>query len=84
MPVLMKPNAGLPQEKDGKTFYNVGPEAFSAQIAALVPKGLRIMGGCCGTTPSYIAALKKAVGDQIPPMLKKKTRTVIASRGTAL
>ncbi|MCR5565892.1 MAG: homocysteine S-methyltransferase family protein [Clostridiales bacterium] len=84
VPVLMKPNAGLPQEKDGKTFYNVGPEEFSAQIAALVPKGLRIMGGCCGTTPEYIAALKQAVGSQVPPELVKKERTVIASRGCAL
>ena len=63
VPVLMKPNAGLPQEKDGKTFYNVLPDAFSAQIAALVPKGLRIMGGCCGTTPDYIRALKAAMDD---------------------
>ena len=54
VPVLMKPNAGLPQEKDGKTFYNVGPEEFSREIAALVPKGLRIMGGCCGTTPKAL------------------------------
>ena len=84
VPVLMKPNAGLPQEKDGKTFYNVGPEEFSAQIAALVPQGLRIMGGCCGTTPAYIAALKQAVGEQVPPALVKKERTVIASRGCAL
>ncbi|MBR2660223.1 MAG: homocysteine S-methyltransferase family protein [Clostridia bacterium] len=84
VPVLMKPNAGLPQEKDGKTYYNVGPEEFSAQIAALVPKGLRIMGGCCGTTPDYIAALKQAVGGQVPPALVKKERTVIASRGCAL
>ena len=84
VPVLMKPNAGLPQERDGKTFYNVGPEEFSAQIAALVPKGLRIMGGCCGTTPAYIAALKQAVGDRIPPALERKNRTVIASRGCAL
>ena len=84
VPVLMKPNAGLPQEKDGKTFYNVGPEEFSAQIAALVSKGLRIMGGCCGTTPEYIAALKQAVGSRVPPALAKKERTVIASRGCAL
>ncbi|MCR5565804.1 MAG: homocysteine S-methyltransferase family protein [Clostridiales bacterium] len=84
VPVLMKPNAGLPQEKDGKTYYNVGPEEFSAQIAALVPKGLRIMGGCCGTTPEYIAALKQAVGGQVPPAPVKKERTVIASRGCAL
>ncbi len=84
VPVLMKPNAGLPQEKDGKTFYNVLPDMFSAQIAALVPKGLRIMGGCCGTTPAYIAALKKAAGDLIPPPVEKKNHTVIASRGAVI
>lgn len=84
VPVLMKPNAGLPQEKDGKTFYNVLPDAFSAQIAALVPKGLRIMGGCCGTTPDYIAALKKAAGCLVPPPVEKKNHTVIASRGTVI
>ena len=84
VPVLMKPNAGLPQEKDGKTFYNVLPDAFSAQIAALVPKGLRIMGGCCGTTPVYIAALKKAAGSLVPPPAEKKDHTVIASRGTVI
>ena len=84
VPVLMKPNAGLPQEKDGKTYYNVMPEAFSARIAALVPKGLRIMGGCCGTTPAYISALKAAAGDLVPPALQKKEHTVIASRGTVI
>ena len=84
VPVLMKPNAGLPQEKDGKTFYNVLPEAFSEQVAALVPRGLRIMGGCCGTTPAYIAALKTAVGGLVPPPVEKKDRTVITSRGTVI
>ncbi len=84
VPVLMKPNAGLPQEKDGKTFYNVLPDAFSAQIAALVPKGLRIMGGCCGTTPAYISALKEAAGSLTPPAVEKKGHTVIASRGTVI
>jgi len=81
VPVLMKPNAGLPQEKDGKTFYNVQAGEFAGQIAALVPKGLRIMGGCCGTTPEYIRALCEAVGKNVPPALEKKNRTVIASRG---
>ena len=81
VPVLMKPNAGLPQEKNGKTFYNVQAGEFASQVAALVPKGLRIMGGCCGTTPEYIRTLCRAVGDSVPPALEKKNRTVIASRG---
>ena len=84
VPVLMKPNAGLPQEKDGKTIYTVTPEEFAGQVAKLVPKGLRIIGGCCGTTPEYIRALRKATEGMIPPPLKAAERTVIASRGQAL
>lgn len=84
VPVLMKPNAGLPQEKDGKTFYTVREEEFAAHIAALVPRGLRIMGGCCGTTPAYIRTLKEAVNGLTPPPAERKHRTVIASRGQAV
>ena len=84
VPVLMKPNAGLPQEENGKTVYTVGPEEFARTVAELVPLGLRIMGGCCGTTPEYIRALKNAVGDQVPPPLQKQERTVVASRGQAV
>ena len=81
VPVLMKPNAGLPQEKDGKTVFNVDPEEFSRQIMPLVSKGLRIMGGCCGTTPEYIRTLKQATEGMVPPAIEPKERTVIASRG---
>ena len=81
IPVLMKPNAGLPQEKDGKTFYNVGPEEFSEQIVPLIEKGLRIIGGCCGTTPDFIRAVKNASAGMVPPAVEKKEKTIIASRG---
>ena len=84
VPVLMKPNAGLPQEKDGKTVYTVTPEEFAREMAALVPKGLRILGGCCGTTPAYIRALREAVDGLVPPPLQASRKTVIASRGRAL
>jgi len=84
VPVLMKPNAGLPRDEGGRTVYDVGPDAFAKEIAALVKKGLRIMGGCCGTTPEYIRALTEAVGTDVPPPVVKKDRTVIASRGQAL
>ena len=80
VPVLMKPNAGLPEVRDGKTVYNVLPDVFSAQIAALVPKGLRIMGGCCGTTPDYIRMLRQTVGNNVPSQIVPSSGTVIASR----
>lgn len=81
VPVLMKPNAGLPQEQNGKTVYNVGPEEFSADIVPLIEKGLRIIGGCCGTTPDFIRTVKKAAEGKIPPAIEPKKHTVIASRG---
>ena len=84
VPVLMKPNAGLPQEKDGKTIYNVGAEEFSAQIIPLIEKGLRIIGGCCGTTPDFIRAVKSASEGMIPGPVEPKERTVIASRGQTI
>lgn len=84
VPVLMKPNAGLPEEKDGKTVYTVTPEEFACQVAKLVPKGLRIMGGCCGTTPEYIRLLREKTEGLVPSPLREKERTVIASRGNAL
>ena len=81
VPVLMKPNAGLPQEQNGKTVYNVGPEEFSADIVPLIEQGLRIIGGCCGTTPDFIRTVKKAAEGKIPPAIEPKEHTVIASRG---
>ena len=80
VPVVMKPNAGLPQVAGGRTVYPMGPEAFARSAAALVPEGLRILGGCCGTTPEHIRALIRAVGGTVPPALNKKTETVVASR----
>ncbi|MBQ2698499.1 MAG: homocysteine S-methyltransferase family protein [Firmicutes bacterium] len=60
VPVLLKPNAGLPKAVDGRTCYDVLPAEFAAQVAELLHQGVRLAGGCCGTTPEYIAALTAA------------------------
>ena len=60
VPVLVKPNAGLPKMIDGKTVFDVLPDAFCADVSNLINEGVCIAGGCCGTTPEYISALKKA------------------------
>ena len=57
VPVLLKPNAGLPHVQDGKTVYDVLPEEFACQVQGLIGEGVRLAGGCCGTTPEYIRAL---------------------------
>ena len=78
VPVLLKPNAGLPEIRDGKTVYDVTAEEFGRDLATLVERGVRICGGCCGTTPEYI----KAIVDNIPqkPIEKEiKKRTLVSS-----
>lgn len=79
VPVFLKPNAGLPRVQDGKTVFDVTADAFSDEAAQLVKKGMRAVGGCCGTTPEYIRALvKKTVGSAPLPVVPKQT-TVISS-----
>jgi 5-methyltetrahydrofolate--homocysteine methyltransferase len=61
LPVSMQPNAGLPQVKDGKTFYDMTPEAFASIVVQGYNAGVSVVGGCCGTDYSYIEALSKAM-----------------------
>ena len=79
IPVLMKPNAGLPQEINGKTVFDVLPDEFSQDVTALIEKGVRIAGGCCGTTPAYISALVEASKHIIPKPITQKNITCISS-----
>lgn len=79
VPVVLKPNAGLPRAENGKTVYDVGPEEFAGDIAALVKEGVRAVGGCCGTTPEYIRALTEKTRDLPPVPLTDKNLTVVSS-----
>ncbi len=79
IPVLLKPNAGLPKCVNGETVYDVSAADYAEQVAALINKGVRLAGGCCGTTPAYIRALTDAVGDAQPLPIIDKQRTVVSS-----
>lgn len=79
VPVLLKPNAGLPKAVDGRTVYDVPPDAFAVEIAAQVRRGVQIAGGCCGTTPAYIAATVNACADMTPVPIKEKHITCVSS-----
>ncbi len=79
VPVLLKPNAGLPRSVAGETVYDVSPQDFAAEVVALVDAGVSIAGGCCGTSPDYIAALSGAIADKLPRGVTDKGRTVISS-----
>lgn len=59
--VLVHANAGLPQNVDGKDFFPDTPEIMAEQLPSLIDAGANIVGGCCGTTPAHIAAMKKVV-----------------------
>lgn len=79
IPLLAKPNAGMPELVDGKTVFNVGPEEFAEAGKNLVEKGAGILGGCCGTTPEHIRALKEAVLEMKPPKPLTTKRRVLTS-----
>ncbi|MBE6940267.1 MAG: homocysteine methyltransferase [Ruminococcaceae bacterium] len=79
VPVILKPNAGLPQSVDGKTVFDVTVDSFAAEVSDLVHRGVRVIGGCCGTTPEYIRALHDSVKDLPPCPVTSKKQTVISS-----
>lgn len=79
VPVVLKPNAGLPREVNGKTVFDVLPEEFSDDVAALVKKGVRICGGCCGTTAEYIRATVEKTKHLSPVPVAEKNITWVSS-----
>lgn len=79
IPVFFKPNAGLPRVENGKTVYDVDADAFAEAVAVALRAGVRGAGGCCGTTPAYIAALAAKAAKTSPVPLTDKGRTVVSS-----
>ena len=62
LPIWVKGNAGLPQMVDGKVHYATTPEEFAAFIPLLIEQGASFLGGCCGTSPSFIRAVCVSLG----------------------
>ncbi len=78
-PIMVNPNAGLPESVNGETVYNVDPDEFSDLMAQIADLGVSYLGGCCGTTPAHIKALiekTKNISD-VPP--SKKNFTFVTS-----
>ena len=61
VPVLIKPNAGLPAYRDGQTVYNMDKDAFAEHVLALANRGATLVGGCCGTTPEFIEKISSGI-----------------------
>ena len=84
LPVIVKPNAGLPRQRDGQTVYDVSPEEFAGVMERIVKAGAAAVGGCCGTTPEHIRAMTgRCRGIPVFP-LKKKEMTIVSSYGSSV
>ena len=79
VPVILKPNAGLPKSINGKTVFDVTADEFSSEIAELIKQGVRVVGGCCGTTPEYIETLYSKTCNLDPVPIENKNTTVVSS-----
>ncbi len=78
LPVIIKPNAGLPTVRDGKTSYDLTPAEFGAEMARFLELGVSVMGGCCGTNPDFIRELCRNLEGKVPD-LSKRTKKVPAA-----
>lgn len=79
VPLMAKPNAGMPELVDGETIYRMTPEEFAADGRLLVEAGANVVGGCCGTTPDHIAALSRLVKSMDVPELNQERKRVLCS-----
>lgn len=83
IPIMAKPNAGMPELIDKKTVYQMTPEEFAADGRALVEAGANVIGGCCGTTPAHIAALSRIVKSMdVPEPAQTIKRALCSERQT--
>ncbi len=85
-PLLIQPNAGLPVLENGRTVFNLDPDTFAAKIKPLLNMGVKFLGGCCGTTPDHIQALRQSTENSFcrKPGLQSKPRLILTSRSRSV
>ncbi len=77
LPIIAKPNAGMPQlDEQGNTYYNMNSETFAEEMTALVDAGATILGGCCGTDPAYIEAISRKFDKAVPAQVTRKPKGI--------
>lgn len=89
IPLIAKPNAGLPKLVDNKTVFDMTPEEFGTHIPAFIPAGVGLIGGCCGTSPKYIEQVRTRVKGLKPVLpqpqeifaISSARKTVFAGQG---
>jgi len=86
-PLLVQPNAGLPElDEAGCTHFRLGPDDFARQCRVFAEMGAKFLGGCCGTTPAHIRALRAAVGEMpyARPASPDASPLVLTCRGASV
>ncbi len=84
IPVIVKPNAGLPKQRDKEVYYDVSPEEFADTMEKVLELGACVIGGCCGTTPAHIRAMAKMADRRQVHLPPKKEDTIVSSYGKAV
>ncbi len=84
IPVIAKPNAGLPKLVDGETVYDMTAEEFAEAMEVLVQAGAGILGGCCGSEPKHIAALAGMARTKRPARQEKKKTAFLSTEREAV
>ncbi len=79
LPLVVNPNAGLPRERNGHTFFDVGPEEFSSCMKEIVLAGAWVIGGCCGTTPEHLRQTVKLCKGLSCQPLPDASSTIVTS-----
>ncbi len=79
LPIILKPNAGLPRVEKGKNVFDISKEDFAHEIYSFAKRGVRILGGCCGTTPEYIESVVDATKNIFPLTIQKKDHSLVSS-----
>lgn len=79
IPIIVMPNAGLPESVNGETVYNVDPDEFAGYMKQIAEMGVSYLGGCCGTTPPHLKAMIEATKNIQAKVPEYKNETIVAS-----
>ena len=81
VPVILQANAGLPVQRDGEAYYEMQAERYADFVVPMVQKGVKVVGGCCGTTPEHICLIKERLSG-ISPIAIQPVRVSACTSGS--
>lgn len=84
LPIIVQPNAGLPESVNGNTVYNVSPDDFACCMEKIARLGVSYLGGCCGTTPAHMEKMIRACADIPAKLPEKKSFSLVSSYSEAV